>query len=118
MRTGFAILFVGLGLIAGACSAGAATKKDKRRAVMIYKPPITYPYKARREGIKGSGVVALEVDYVSGKVTRAFMLKSTGSAILDDAALSAFRKAKFLPGSFENPIKIPITFGGVPPQRH
>src|SRR5258708_1802175 len=116
MRTGFAVLLlVGLGLIAGIGPAGAAEKKDKRRAVMIWKPHIDYPAEARRAGITGSGVVAVEVDCVTGKVTRAYMLKSTGSVILDDAAMSAFRQAKFLPGSFGSPIRIPISFGGRPP---
>jgi TonB family protein len=84
---------------------------------MIYKPAIEYPYAARKAGITGSGVVAVEIDNATGKVTRAYMLKSTGSRILDDAALSAFRNARFA-GTFHAPVKIPITFGGRPPRRH
>ena len=79
---------------------------------MIYKPPIVYPYEARKAGITGSGVVAVEIDK-KGNVTKAYMLKSTGSRILDDAAISAFRQAKFA-GNFRSPTKIPIQFGGVP----
>jgi TonB family protein len=113
MRAAFGVLpFVGFVLAVGALSVSAAEKKDKRRAVMVYKPLIDYPSKARRARITGSGIVALEVDYATGTVTRAYMLKSTGSSILDDAAMSSFRKAKFLPGTFKNPIKIPITYGG------
>ena len=119
MRTGFAVLLlVGLGLIAAAGPAGAATKKDKRRAIMTYKPFIDYPAAARRAGITGRGVVAVEVDYVTGTVTRAYMLKTTGSDILDRAAMAAFRRARFLPGSFDSPIRIPIQFGGDPMQTH
>lgn len=114
MRTWFAT-FLLLALV-GTADSGAAPQKDKRRAAMIYKPFIDYPYKARRAGITGSGVVAVDVEHVTGKVVRAYMLKSTGSSILDDAAISAFRQAKFLPGSFDSPIKIPISFGGRPPK--
>jgi TonB family protein len=113
MRTGFALfLSFGFVLAVSAFTVSAAEKKDKRRAVMIYKPRIEYPYEARRAGITGSGVVAVDVDYATGKVKRAYMLKSTGSSILDDAAMSSFREAKFLPGTFESPIKIPISYTG------
>ena len=83
------------------------------RAAMIYKPRIEYPYEARKRGITGSGIVAVEIDKATGTVTKAYMLKSTGSRILDDAAVSAFRTAKFA-GDFRSPVKIPIQFGGVP----
>jgi TonB family protein len=56
---------------------------------------------------------AVEIDKATGTVTKAYMLKSTGSRILDDAAISAFRTAKFA-GDFRSPVKIPIQFGGVP----
>jgi TonB family protein len=112
MRAGFGVLpLVGFVLLVGALSVSAA-EKNKRRAVMIYKPAIDYPSEARRPRITSSGIVALDVDYATGTVTRAYMLKSTGSPILDDAAMSSFRKAKFLPGTFKSPIKIPITYGG------
>ena len=118
MRTGFALFVYFVFVFAvGGPTAGAAEKNDKRRAVMIYKPVIDYPYEARRAGITGSGIVAVDVDYATGKVTRAYMLKSTGSSVLDRAAMSSFREAKFLPGTFESPIKIPISYGGKPPRR-
>ena len=37
------------------------------------------------------------------------MGKSTGNSILDNAATSAFRNARFKPGTVPN-VKIPITF--------
>lgn len=78
------------------------------RAAMIFKPNIQYPYEAKRSKITGSGVIVVSVTS-SGSVSSASMGKSTGSAILDNAATSAFRSARFKPGTVPT-VKIPITF--------
>ncbi len=78
------------------------------RAAMIFKPNIQYPYEAKRSKITGSGVILVSVS-PSGSVNSATMGKSTGSPILDNAATSAFRSARFKPGTVPN-VKIPITF--------
>jgi TonB family protein len=82
--------------IAFSCATAVSLSADEKkyylppgRAAMIYKPPIEYPYEARKRGITGRGVIALEIDKATGTVTKAYMLKSTGSRILDDAAMSA-----------------------------
>ncbi len=77
---------------------------------MIFKPRIHYPYEARRAGIIGSGIILVEVNSATGEVISTRMGKSTGSAILDQAATEAFRHARFTKGTV-TPIKIPITFG-------
>jgi TonB family protein len=73
-------------------------------------PRPDYPYEARRQRITGSGIVLMEVDRATGKVTEARMLVSTDSPILDDAALYAFRRWRFKAGT-PGPIKVPIAFG-------
>jgi periplasmic protein TonB len=78
------------------------------RAAMIFKPNIQYPYEAKRARITGSGVIVVSVT-PSGSVSSASMGKSTGSSILDNAATSAFRSARFKPGTVPT-VKIPITF--------
>ncbi len=78
------------------------------KAAMIFKPNIQYPYEAKRARVTGSGVVLVQVS-PSGSVTSTSMGKSTGSAILDNAATSAFRSARFKPGTVPT-VKIPITF--------
>ena len=55
------------------------------------------------------GVIVATVDPASGDVTNASVAKSTGSSILDDAAVSAFRRWRFRPGSVSK-VNIPITF--------
>jgi periplasmic protein TonB len=78
------------------------------KAAMVYKPHIEYPYEARRSKITGSGVIVVAVGS-GGEVTEASMGVSTGNAILDNAATSAFRRARFNPGTAPK-VKIPITF--------
>lgn len=96
------------------CSAGRGAAEEINRAnkldraTMIYKPYIDYPYEARRARITGTGIVVVELD-PKGRVRNAYMAPSTGARILDDAALDAFRQARFKPGT-HTPIKIPITF--------
>ena len=57
----------------------------------------------------------MEIDRTTGKVKSAYMAPSTGSSILDNAALSSFRQWRFKPGT-KSMIKVPITFtmGGPP----
>ena len=74
-------------------------------AVKVVHPE--YPYEARRSHIEGHGVLVAEVDYNTGKVTSVKMEKSTGSRILDQAALSAFIQWQFKPKTvrqFRTPI--------------
>ncbi len=72
-------------------------------------PRPIYPYAARVKGITGSGVVLLVVDTTTGKVRGARMLKSTGNKLLDGAALEAFSRWRFKPGTPAE-VKVPIHF--------
>jgi TonB family protein len=85
------------------------------KALVINGPRPDYPYEARRGRITGSGIGIIEVDPSTGKVTRTYMAISTGSPILDNATLYAFRRWRFKPGTVSK-VKIPINFtlGGPP----
>ena len=72
-------------------------------------PRPEYPYEARRRKITGSGVVIMTVDSVSGQVTNVIMEESTGSSVLDNAALAGFRRWRFKPGMLSK-VRSPITF--------
>lgn len=80
------------------------------KAIAIYAPKPDYPAEARARHLTGSGIVLLDVDVPSGRVTDARMLQSMGHKILDDAALDAFRKWRFQPGKAAPHIKIPIRY--------
>jgi TonB family protein len=76
----------------------------------VYSPRPAYPYEARSRRVTGSGVCILTVDVASGRVTDATMGQSTGSSILDNSTVSAFRQWRFKPGQIAPRVKVPITF--------
>jgi protein TonB len=82
---------------------------SQAKASAISAPRPEYPYEARSRHITGSGVCVVTVDTSSGSVTDATMAQSIGNPILDNAAVSAFRRWRFKPGSVAK-VKIPITF--------
>jgi protein TonB len=86
-----------------------AMTMSRAKALAINAPRPQYPYEARSRKITGSGVCVAEVDPGSGSVTGASMTQSTGSPILDNAAISAFRQWRFRPGTVSQ-VRIPITF--------
>lgn len=88
--------------VAGTLSASGA------KANAIFAPKPEYPYEARSRRLTGSGVCVVDVDS-AGNVTGATMAQSIGSPILDNSALSAFRRWKFKPGSLSR-AKIPVTY--------
>jgi periplasmic protein TonB len=94
--------------IARPVTAGPSGPAPSGKAAMIFKPRIQYPYEARRSKITGSGTIVVSVG-PDGSVTDASMGASTGSPILDNAATSAFRSARFKPGTVPR-VRIPITF--------
>ena len=86
-----------------------AMTMSKAKALAVNAPRPQYPYEARSRKITGSGVCVVQVDAASGNVTGGSMTQSTGSPILDNAALSAFRQWRFRPGTVSQ-VRIPITF--------
>jgi TonB family protein len=66
-------------------------------ALSTHAPLPEYPLAARRQRITGTGVFYMEVQIATGKVQRASVERSTGSRLLDMAALSAFNRWRFKP---------------------
>lgn len=79
------------------------------KIVALSAPRPEYPYEARRQRITGSGIVAMTVDPATGMVTEVSMWQSTGSSVLDNATVTAFRRWRFKPGTAFK-IKSPITY--------
>ena len=84
-------------------------KASHGKALALYAPPPDYPVEARERRLTGSGIALLQVDQKTGYVTAGRMLKSTGHVILDNAALTAFRRWRFKPGTLRQ-IQIPIHY--------
>ncbi len=80
------------------------------RPIAIYAPRPEYPYEARTRHITGAGVAVMTIDPSSGAVTDAAMAQSTGPPILDNAVVSALRRWRFKPGSYDRHLKVPITY--------
>jgi TonB family protein len=101
------VLFPASRYICGADLKRIPTVEEK--AVAISAPRPDYPYEARRDHITGRGIVVMKIDRATGQVTSCEMALSTGSPILDEAAVSAFRQWRFKPGG-ATAAKTPITF--------
>ena len=79
------------------------------KVLALNTPRPEYPYEARRHKITGNGVVVMSVDSGSGNVTAVTMVRSTGNAFLDNAAIAGFRRWRFKPGSVST-VTCPVTF--------
>jgi len=103
-------VFAVLGLSRLEAAKEEETQHEKfNHAAVISVTLAVYPYWARVHHITGKGVAVMKVDTATGKVTSCYMAISTGSAILDDAALTSFRTFRFKPGGAPA-VKCPITF--------
>ncbi|HEY2143160.1 MAG TPA: energy transducer TonB [Candidatus Udaeobacter sp.] len=92
-----------------AAARGAAPRFGSVKALVTYAPRPVYPYEARRQRITGSGVVLVTVASEDGRVIDARMGQSSGSVILDNATLEAFRRWRFKPGAVSM-VQVPITY--------
>jgi TonB family protein len=79
------------------------------KAFVLSAPRPEYPYEVRSRHITGSGVAVISVDPNSGLAVDAMMEQSIGNPILDNSAVSAFRRWRFKPGTPAR-VRIPITF--------
>ena len=79
------------------------------KVLAVNAPRPEYPYEARRQKITGEGIVAMTVDPLTGNVSSVSMARGTGSPVLDNAALSGFRRWRFKPGTVST-VTCPITF--------
>src|SRR5206468_760164 len=75
----------------------------------VFTPAPVYRPEWAKQGLAGKGVVLVNVDTQTGKVTGARMLTSTGNKELDGAALQAYSQWRFQPGSPPQ-VKMPIEF--------
>jgi len=79
---------------------------------VLHVPTFTDP-NGRNKASPAKGVVLVTIDPKTGMVTGTRMLQSTGNKLLDGAALEAYLKWRFKPGSVPQ-VKMPIEFAGRP----
>jgi protein TonB len=92
-----------------AAAAIGSASLSSAKVLALSAPRPEYPYEARRQRLTGSGVAVLLVDSASGAVTNVSIARSTGSPILDNAAISGFSRWRFKPGTISK-VHAPITF--------
>ena len=68
-----------------------------------------YPREAREHGLAGVGSALLKIDPGSGFVKSVTIAKSTGHEILDQAAIRAYRRWRFIPHTISE-AEVPIIF--------
>lgn len=83
-------------------------------AAYLSNPPPAYPLAARRRGIEGTVLVRAEIA-AGGECLRAELKKSSGAEVLDQAALEAVKKWRFVPARRGSQavvawVEVPITF--------
>jgi protein TonB len=88
--------------------ASGPVSMSSAKAQALFSPRPEYPYEARRQHATGSGVCVLTID-PGGSVTDAEMAQSTGSPILDNSTVSAFKRWRFKAGAFSK-VRVPITY--------
>ncbi len=83
-------------------------------AAYLSNPPPVYPLAARRRGFEGTVLVRAEVS-ADGECLRVELNKTSGHEVLDQAALEAVKKWRFVPARRGNQavadwVGVPITF--------
>jgi TonB family protein len=91
-------------------AGGGPVSMSSAKAQARFSPKPEYPYEARRQKKTGSGVCVLTIDTATGNVTNATMAQSTGTPILDNSTVSAFKRWRFQPGTAYSTVRVPITF--------
>lgn len=86
-------------------SAGGASREQllaigkEQLKFAVYSPQPQYPQEAQARRISGSGVFVIRVRVKTGHVVSASAAQSTGSALLDSAAIRTLSKWRFKPGA-------------------
>src|SRR4051794_17933483 len=98
------------GSVAASPSVSASPSPEKHRAV-LHAPRPAYPYEARKKHLEGRGLFVMHIDPDTGAVSSVTVAKSTGHAILDQAAVDGLSKWKFrVPLLCKPDLKCPIAY--------
>ncbi|MGE5028285.1 MAG: energy transducer TonB, partial [Betaproteobacteria bacterium] len=94
--------------------AEPAIEPPRYNAAYLSNPPPAYPLAARRRSIEGTVLVRAEIS-TGGECLRAELKKTSGAAMLDQAALEAVKKWRFVPAKRGSQavvawVEVPIAF--------
>lgn len=88
-----------LGIFASCVLAESRPLTKEEKAFAIQAPQPEYPEAAKSKNITGAGVFEIRADVKTGKVKKVTILRSTGSSVLDKAALNTLQKWIFKPNA-------------------
>ena len=86
----------------------SALSDEQMMSYALASPGAAYPEEAQKAKTTGNGLYELRIDR-SGMTTGVAIVKSSGSAVLDKAAISAFKKWRFKAGVFRS-VRIPVSW--------
>ena len=92
-----------------AARTSSRSNSASAKVLALSAPRPEYPFEARRGRITGEGIASLTIDSATGRVLTVLMTESTGSAILDQAAIAGFRRWRFRHGTAAI-VRCPITY--------
>jgi TonB family protein len=108
------LVFAFVRLVQFACATSAQALFElggEQQKFAVYTPQPQYPPEALTRNISGSGAFVIRVHVKTGRVVSVWASQSTGSSVLDAAAIRALSRWRFKPGAL-TPIGI------IAPQRH
>jgi TonB family protein len=91
----------------------AGVPRVTREQMWANAPDPTYPPAAVQKHVRGRGLFLLKIDPQQRTVGRVTILQSTGSKILDDAAVQALSKWRLRRGGLADRVdhvKVPVSF--------
>ncbi len=91
-----------------------AVSSPRYNAAYLHNPPPSYPLSARRRGIEGTVLIGAEVGE-NGESLRVELRKGSGYSVLDQVALEAVKKWRFVPAKRGSQavvawVEVPISF--------
>lgn len=105
-----ALLSLAFAKLVGAEATGVKVNSEDGRVIYAAHTEVpSYPYELRARHVQGAGIFQLHIR-ADGTVSSVDTLKSTGNAVLDQCARSAYLKWRFRPPGSATKVKVPITF--------
>jgi TonB family protein len=115
MRDRVFLFFVALVFVSSLYAQPARPAGQPPPPRAVYTPKPAYRAEWAKQGLTGKGVVLVNIDKQTGKVSGARMLTSTGNQQLDGAALQAYSQWRFDPRTVAmSQLQIPIEFAKPP----
>jgi TonB family protein len=86
-------------------------RRPNPEATALSTPTPQYTDEAKKKHLRGSGYFDLHIDPYTGSVLSVHIKQSTGQALLDTSAITAFRHWRFRPNAIpSNRVRVPVTF--------